>query len=151
MSVNKFVDNLPNDELLNEVHANAKEVDDNYEDVLKEVFAKFPDDLSVLVNDELAYFIFELNDKNSDISGFKNIKDLFSKGIVRALPITYEDFLPVSAAGIFKSNLSEEGSIKTKNSHNSRADLEEALGRKIIDSFDLYQRQQDDSIKAILS
>ena len=30
---------------------------------------------------------------------------LVEQGLVEAQPITYEDFLPVSAAGIFQSNL----------------------------------------------
>ena len=36
---------------------------------------------------------------------------LIERGWVVAQPITYEDFLPVSAAGIFQSNLGNEKSL----------------------------------------
>ena len=52
--------------------------------------------------------------------------------------LTYEDFLPVSAAGIFKSNLGEsETAIREVGTGNQLA-FEAALGRPVIDMFDLY-------------
>jgi uncharacterized glyoxalase superfamily metalloenzyme YdcJ len=49
--------------------------------------------------------------------------------------LRYEDFLPVSAAGIFASNLNQYGtkSTATQKPVYSRAQLEEILGRKIVD------------------
>jgi len=53
-------------------------------------------------------------------------------------PLTYEDFLPVSAAGIFRSNLdneSGEGGVSVGN----QAEFEAALGRNVMDRFAWYQ------------
>ena len=55
----------------------------------------------------------------------------------------YEDFLPVSAAGIFQSNLSGE----TRHDYagaSSQAAFEAALGRTVIDPFDLYEAIEAD-------
>jgi uncharacterized glyoxalase superfamily metalloenzyme YdcJ len=53
-------------------------------------------------------------------------------------PLTYEDFLPVSAAGIFRSNLdkeSGEGGVSAGN----QAEFEAALGRNIVSRFGWYE------------
>ena len=49
----------------------------------------------------------------------------------------YEDFLPVSAAGIFASNLQQYGTKSTAHVRPtySQAQLEEILGKRIIDSL----------------
>ncbi len=52
-------------------------------------------------------------------------------------PITYEDFLPVSAAGIFQSNLGPEARGAYTATANKAA-FEAALGGPVIDEFDLY-------------
>ena len=52
-------------------------------------------------------------------------------------PVTYEDFLPVSAAGIFRSNLdgrSGGGAVGAGN----KGEFEAALGRGVVDRFGLY-------------
>jgi len=77
-------------------------------------FALFPDTHSELKAQDLAYY---------DAAGE---------------PLTYEDFLPVSAAGIFKSNLRETESIAAQTATGSQADFETALGRPVLDMFDLY-------------
>jgi len=66
-------------------------------------FASFPDTHAELKAQELAYY---------NAAGE---------------PLTYEDFLPVSAAGIFKSNLRETESIATQTATGSQADFETAL------------------------
>ncbi len=63
-------------------------------------------------------------------------------------PIVYEDFLPRSAAGIFQSNLLDEG---TRNNALEGAAydaewLSGALGRDLLDPFTLYERQQHRSL-----
>ncbi|MFO8029615.1 MAG: VOC family protein [Cyclonatronaceae bacterium] len=79
------------------------------------------------------------------------LEKLIAQGLVRAVPVTYEDFLPVSAAGIFKSNLDERsGQIESGQSSN-RALLEEALGAPVGDYHDLYSEQEDTSIQSILA
>lgn len=77
-----------------------------------------------------------------------NISGLIQHGWVTARPIVYEDFLPRSAAGIFQSNLSGEGS------KNNRQDgvtydaqrLAGDIGRDVLDPFALYEQQQNHSM-----
>lgn len=61
-----------------------------------------------------------------------------------AQPITYEDFLPVSAAGIFQSNLGSDEQARSQGS-GSRVDFEAALGCPVLDEFTLYQQAEDRS------
>ncbi|MFF8785095.1 2-oxoadipate dioxygenase/decarboxylase family protein [Streptomyces sp. NPDC015125] len=79
------------------------------------------------------------------------LHDLLEQGWVRAEPLVYEDFLPRSAAGIFQSNLSEEGS---RNSDRQGAAYDSAwlsgvLGREVLDPFDLYEEQQNRSLAQV--
>lgn len=66
-------------------------------------------------------------------------------------PIVYEDFLPKSAAGIFRSNLDTDTDTATAASAGesgtdfSRASLAAAIGRDIHDPYELYRRQQEQS------
>ncbi len=64
-------------------------------------------------------------------------------------PIIYEDFLPVSAAGIFQSNLGDEARSETQAASN-RASFEAALGKSVADEFALYEAMQSDSLAAAL-
>ncbi|GAB3171165.1 VOC family protein [Myceligenerans halotolerans] len=62
-------------------------------------------------------------------------------------PVVYEDFLPRSAAGIFQSNLTEEGAMDAGQAGAERDDdwMAGALGRDLLDPFELYARQVDRS------
>ena len=77
-------------------------------------FSSFPDTQADLQSKNLAYF---------DSAG---------------TTLTYEDFLPVSAAGIFKSNLREAEESETQSATGNQADFERALGRSVLNMFDLY-------------
>jgi len=77
-------------------------------------FTDFPDNHAVLEENGLAYF---------DSSG---------------TPRVYEDFLPVSAAGIFKSNLRETEESETRAATGNQAAFEAALARPVLDMFELY-------------
>jgi uncharacterized glyoxalase superfamily metalloenzyme YdcJ len=79
-------------------------------------FSSFPDDQAEMQDLSLAYF---------DKSG---------------TPLTYEDFLPVSAAGIFKSNLRESEDTDIQAATGNQAAFEAALGRPLLDMFDLYAK-----------
>jgi uncharacterized glyoxalase superfamily metalloenzyme YdcJ len=70
---------------------------------------------------------------------------------VTSTPIVYEDFLPRSAAGIFQSNLSGEGSRDTTRPGVAYDQdwLAGAVGRKIHDPFELYAREQAASVAAV--
>ena len=54
--------------------------------------------------------------------------------------MTYEDFLPVSAAGIFKSNLREAEMTTVDVGTGNQSAFEAALGRPVIDMFDFYAK-----------
>lgn len=103
------------DELLQKVLAQTTEKSDNYREILEREFQAFPDDLETLRNEGLAFF----NAKGQ--------------------PVTYEDFLPVSAAGIFKSNLDQKsGLLESSETKGERAVLAAAIGRDPLDEFKLY-------------
>jgi uncharacterized glyoxalase superfamily metalloenzyme YdcJ len=72
-------------------------------------------------------------------------------GVLAATPIVYEDFLPRSAAGIFQSNLTAEGT-KDDGVAGARRDagwLSDVMGRAVSDPYDLYAAQQKASIQAL--
>lgn len=62
-----------------------------------------------------------------------------------AKPIVYEDFLPRSAAGIFQSNRTDEGTRDATQAVTSydEATLAEMIGRQVLDPFALYEAQQE--------
>ncbi|MFI7579282.1 2-oxoadipate dioxygenase/decarboxylase [Kocuria kalidii] len=73
---------------------------------------------------------------------------LVESGVAVPEPIVYEDFLPRSAAGIFRSNLSDEGSrddARTGTDYDLTV-LSDIVGRPVADPHDLYRRQQDASV-----
>ncbi len=84
------------------------------------VFATFPDDPGELHAEGLAFFRPGTHD-----------------------PILYEDFLPVSAAGIFRSNLGtgEAGGTETPLAASGREAFEAALGAPVADEMALYARE----------
>lgn len=79
---------------------------------LQEVFQAFPDSDIFLRRQGLAWFRYRLTPAGeAHRHAFESGDDpqpLIERGWVVAQPITYEDFLPVSAAGIFQSNLGNE-------------------------------------------
>ncbi len=75
---------------------------------------------------------------------------LVAGGWLVASPIVYEDFLPRSAAGIFASNLDNQGS-RDASLEGSQRDLEwiaEAIGRTVHDPMRLYAEQSQASLRA---
>ncbi|WKT41757.1 protein of unknown function DUF1338 [Fusarium oxysporum f. sp. vasinfectum] len=141
------------DDLINEWRGSVAELTSDAksgskEQILAEVFQKFPDDLEIIRKENLAYFTYSPVSKlpkDSDAS----IDSLVSSGAVKTEPITYEDFLPVSAAGIFHSNLGEDGGL----SHVAEADqgsFEKSLGCQVKREFELYSEMQEVSIRGCL-
>ncbi|MCX2524207.1 2-oxoadipate dioxygenase/decarboxylase HglS [Larsenimonas rhizosphaerae] len=118
-----------------------------HQQVLAEVFEAFPDDVDTLHREGLAYFDYHLRDR-AGLSGPVNsdtLKALIEQNIVRAEPITYEDFLPVSAAGIFQSNLGGRSDHSYEGNANQAA-FEAALGAEVTSELDLYARREQASI-----
>ena len=72
---------------------------------------------------------------------------LIAAGHVDVEPLVYEDFLPVSAAGIFQSNLGDAAQSHYA-ANSNQAEFEKALGRKTIDELQLYSETQQRSIDA---
>ncbi|MGW5731677.1 MULTISPECIES: 2-oxoadipate dioxygenase/decarboxylase [Streptomyces] len=103
-----------------------------------------------LAAQKLAYFTYRAEpDRPRDgTQPPTTLGELESRGWLRAEPIVYEDFLPRSAAGIFQSNLSGEGSRHTGQEGAAYDDawLSGAMDREVIDPFALYADQQSLSI-----
>lgn len=115
---------------------------------LCQVFSRFPDNEIQLREQELAYFRYRLTpigeNHRQEITPADDVQLLIERGWLQTHPIIYEDFLPVSAAGIFQSNL---GGEETHRQHGeaSRGVFEQALGASVIDEFSLYQQAEERS------
>ena len=112
---------------------------------LAEVFADFPDDETTLRREGLAYFVYRAVD---EFDGDASVEAQIAAGKVVAEPLTYEDFLPVSAAGIFQSNLGGEESAVGQGNANRDA-FEAALGASVRDELELYARRERESLAAL--
>lgn len=111
-------------------------------------FAGFPDDEATLRQQGLAWFHWRLTEKGRQhpgrIAAEPDDEKLIAQGLVTATPLIYEDFLPVSAAGIFQSNLGD-GAKTLQMGSSSQAAFEEALGAAVTDEMALYQQRQRES------
>lgn len=139
------------DELLNEVRKVITPTGDGsnadaYRKTLDEAFRAFPDDHESLRRQGLAYYRYKVGNVAADGA---DVEALMAAGALVAEPITYEDFLPVSAAGIFQSNLGDENRDDLQASPN-RAAFEQALGATVSDELALYAAEQQASLDAAL-
>ncbi|MDT8879315.1 VOC family protein [Halomonas saccharevitans] len=119
--------------------------------VLSEVFADFPDDEAELRRQGLAFFEYRLSEAGR-AAGRVEERDpeaLIEQGLATARPITYEDFLPVSAAGIFQSNLGGGENAAYAGNANREA-FEAALGAAVTDELALYAERERASRAAVL-
>jgi uncharacterized glyoxalase superfamily metalloenzyme YdcJ len=110
--------------------------------------ADLPDDAEALRRESLAFFRYRPEEPRPSPRPQASLNELIGDGAVIATPITYEDFLPVSAAGIFRSNLGNKASV-TYAASGSRRDFERALGQRVLDEFTLYETEQEASLRAI--
>ena len=120
--------------------------------VLAEVFADFPDTEAELRRQGLAFFEYRTTEAGREAGAIAEteIERLIEQGLITARPITYEDFLPVSAAGIFQSNLGGDGS-EAYAGHANREAFEEALGAPVTDELTLYAERERSSLDAALT
>lgn len=119
---------------------------DRYNELMAQHFGEFPDTLDGMRRQELAYFRYFVTEKGLAMEGLSGaLQDLLDQGLVRAEPLVYEDFLPVSAAGIFQSNLGDAAQTHYGEHSNQQA-FEQALGRKTINELELYAETQQRSI-----
>ncbi|MBK1780405.1 VOC family protein [Advenella sp. WQ 585] len=145
------------DQLLDQARSynNEGNAGDGYARRLAESFKAFPDDVETLRKEQLAYFRYVLNDAalfnaKAGSDGVRDLDVLISTGAVAVEPIVYEDFLPVSAAGIFQSNL---GGAEQKHyaANASRLQFEKDLGIAVLDELMLYEAAQAKSIEVLFS
>ncbi|WP_404795716.1 2-oxoadipate dioxygenase/decarboxylase [Streptomyces tendae] len=110
----------------------------------------FPATERGLLDHDLAYFAFRQTG-SAPLPPAARLTDLLGQGLISAEPITYEDFLPRSAAGIFQSNLSDEGTRDDGQSaaHYDAEWLAATLQRHVHDPFALYDQQQERSVRQL--
>ncbi|MEO3749581.1 VOC family protein [Streptomyces sp. B6B3] len=123
------------------------------QDVASDVWrAGLPDTERGLVEAGLAFFTYHVSaDRPAGAPPSARLSELLDRGWVSARPVVYEDFLPRSAAGIFQSNLSGEGTRDEAQQavHYDLARLAGMIDREIHDPFALYRRQQDQSLRRV--
>ncbi len=133
-----------------------------YMDKLETVFAEFPDNWNTLRRERLAYFTYRLTEQgvrhangmgNRALRGGESplrnwAEEWIADGLLAADPITYEDFLPVSAAGIFQSNLGDQTQQDVSLDPNQAA-FERDLGISVADPFAHYEALEAESLARI--
>lgn len=119
-----------------------------YNALMTQHFGKFPDSVDGMREQGLAYFRYFPTEKGLAAGSLTStsLEDLLREGYVKAEPLVYEDFLPVSAAGIFQSNLGDAAQTHY-GEHSNRQAFEQALGRATIDELELYAETQRRSIE----
>lgn len=118
-----------------------------YNALMTQHFSEFPDTVEGMRSQELAYFRYFVTEKGLSADGLSHasLEDLLREGHVQMEPLVYEDFLPVSAAGIFQSNLGDAAQTHY-GEHSNRHAFETALGRPTIDELGLYAETEQRSI-----
>ncbi|MER2176836.1 MAG: VOC family protein [Stenotrophomonas maltophilia] len=123
----------------------------DYPTRLAAAFTAFPDDHDTLRREGLGYYRYALTEAgraNPGAVGDLPAEALIAAGLASADPIVYEDFLPVSAAGIFQSNLGGDEQ-RAYAAHANRDAFEQALGMKVEDEFAIYERLQAESLATL--
>ncbi|RAL12325.1 DUF1338 domain protein [Aspergillus homomorphus CBS 101889] len=136
---------LANDDAANEAQ---------YEQLLVYHFQSFPDELSELWSQKLAYFCYSVASKAASFGagggeGKAGLAQLVQDGVLEYEPIKYEDFLPLSAGGIFSSNLGST-SLSGRLVMEAGPDVDgfqRMLGGSIADEFALYECVQAESLE----
>lgn len=136
--------------LANVRHGSPGSPDRDYAGRLAGAFKDFPDDLTTLRREGLAFFRYARTSRGSRDAAAAglSLEAQIERGLVRADPIVYEDFLPVSAAGIFQSNLGGAGP-RSYAGNAAQAAFEHALGAPVLDEIALYEAAQARSLEAL--
>lgn len=119
----------------------------SFESQSASAFAPFPKTLPELVDKQIVYSRFAPTAKGLAANGTvksTDMRELVAQGFAQVEGLRYEDFLPVSAAGIFASNLNQYGTKATaaKRPAYTKSRLEEIMGRRIIESDAVYRAIQ---------
>ncbi|SEK21425.1 2-oxoadipate dioxygenase/decarboxylase HglS [Xaviernesmea oryzae] len=122
-----------------------------YEAALRQAFQDFPDDWEAIRKAGLGYFTYRLTAKGrASGQAAGDLESLIASGHIVADPIVYEDFLPVSAAGIFQSNLGDDAAQDFVASPN-QVMFERDLGASVLNEFDHYAAIEQASIEACIA
>ena len=144
------------DSLLNEAMEKISKDPGTYstqqqEKTLARVFSKYPDTWEELREQGLVHFHYRCwssDGAKKAIPGY-TLEDYLRENMIEAVPITYEDFLPLSAAGIFQSNL-QTGKRTIGRTLVTQPDLlgyEKALGSPIMDLDAVYTKSEQGSLR----
>ncbi|KAJ3563878.1 hypothetical protein NPX13_g8049 [Xylaria arbuscula] len=151
------------DELLIETMEATRELgSEDAELIRRKIFEKYPDTWSELRGKGLIYSQYRCGKKTTEVPDIdaikiaattnrKAIEHLIEIGALEATFITYEDFLPFSAAGIFQSNLDQKSNSNVVRTGPDQDTMENALGGPIIDPDSLYEAAQRNSLVSSLS
>lgn len=142
------------DQLLTEARKRVRPAADgsnsaDYGAALQQSFAAFPDTWEAIRSEGLGYFAWSLTDAAKPGQGRLTAEQALTRGLIQPDPIVYEDFLPVSAAGIFQSNLGDAAAQDFTASPNQRR-FEADLGAKVLNEFDHYAGIEAASLQACL-
>ncbi|KAI6264357.1 hypothetical protein MCOR31_010099 [Pyricularia oryzae] len=153
------------DELLEEAFASSagKSIPE-IDAAMAKAFVRYPDQWDELCARGLVYYEYRLGSKRPGADDLvplghvpeADVERLVGQGFLERVPITYEDFLPFSAAGIFQSNLPQDGKsepvekevIKASPDHTG---MERALGSATINPDGLYEEVQRKSLASSLA
>ncbi|KAJ5623377.1 hypothetical protein N7490_011982 [Penicillium lividum] len=151
------------DQILDRVNAEAAKNQikgNDYELLLEDRFKEFPDTLPALREQNLAYFCYrltptgeKLSEDSDKVSKLGNssvpLQELLDNNILSYEPLTYEDFLPLSAGGIFNSNLGNVSQSKQliMSAEPDLDGFQRSLGCLISDEFHLYAEMQANSLE----
>ncbi|MBY0312259.1 MAG: DUF1338 family protein [Phycisphaerales bacterium] len=122
-----------------------------YEAMYARHFAPFPKTLGELAAKGLVYVRYFATPKGragKGTIGTTDVQELVKHGYLAFEGLRYEDFLPVSAAGIFASNLNQYGTKTTaavKPTY-TQQQLELIMGKPIIDTNAVYHGLQAESL-----
>ena len=126
----------------------------DYEAELETAFETFPDTIEEMHGRDLAYFRYHATGRGRQaaarglVSAACDLDQMLAEGWATAELMTYEDFLPVSAAGIFQSNLGGRENRRYEGA-GAQAAFEAALGTPVLDMFALYAAAEQDSIERV--
>jgi uncharacterized glyoxalase superfamily metalloenzyme YdcJ len=122
--------------------------DSDYGRRLSAAFEEFPDTYEELRAREFAYFRYRVKGGGVRHDGDtrpRELSALLRAGLVACDPIVYEDFLPISAAGIFRSNL-DGREVTIVSRAGGRELFERQLGCALLDEHDLYATIEQNSL-----
>jgi uncharacterized glyoxalase superfamily metalloenzyme YdcJ len=127
-----------------------------YNQLLSDNFKVFPDSYEELQSEELAYFHYFTTAKTKSIAKDKiytkgDLNQLLAKGYLTVEPMVYEDFLPVSAAGIFASNLGTDDAKREYKETSNQSLFEKDLGEPVYNLIKWYEDMQEETIQKCLA